>query len=77
MSLLGRLVLRNEISTLISFGNVLIAGGSGTINEIGLFGYWYWIQGAADTYMLCRDVLGAGVSYVAGNPLVGTCTFGI
>jgi hypothetical protein len=27
--------------------------------------------------MLCRDVLGAGVSYVAGNPLVGTFTLGI
>ena len=65
------------VNNYISFGNVIIAGGSGTINEIGLFGYWYWLGTTADTYMLCRDVLGAGVSYVAGNPLVGTCTFGI
>jgi hypothetical protein len=61
----------------VSFGNVIIAGGSGTINEIGLFGFWYWLAGVQDTYMLCRDVLGAGVSYVAGNPLVGTFTLGI
>jgi len=52
------------------------AHGSGTINEIGLFGFWYWLAGVQDTYTLCRDVLGAGVSYVAGNPLVGTFTWG-
>ena len=59
----------------ISFGNVITAGGSGTINEIGLFGYWYWA--AAYTFMLTHDILGAGVAYVAGNPLVGTFAISI
>jgi hypothetical protein len=48
-----------------------------TINEIGLFGFWYYLAGVQDTYMLYRDVLGAGVSYVAGDPLVGTFAINI
>lgn len=59
----------------VTFGNVIVAGGSGTINEIGMFGYWLW--SGLNTFLLARDVLGAGVSYVAGNPLVGTFTWGI
>jgi hypothetical protein len=43
----------------VSFGNVIIAGVSDTIIEIGLFGFWYWLAEVQDAYMLCRDVLGA------------------
>lgn len=42
----------------VSFGNVIIAGDSGIINEIRLFGFWYWLAGVQDAFMLCRDVLG-------------------
>ena len=56
---------------------MIIAGGSGAINEIGHFWFWYCLAGVQETFMLCRDVLGFDVSYVAGNPLVGTFTFGI
>ena len=60
------------INGTISFGNTISAGGSGTINEIGLFGYFNWNSGSNYTFMLTHDILGAGVAFVAGNPLVGT-----
>ena len=57
----------------VSWGSVIAAGGSGTINEIGLFGYWLWTgTSGVYTFMLTHDILGAGVAFVAGNPLVGT-----
>ncbi len=58
-------------SNVISFGNIIIAGGSGTINEIGLF------HSGQYTIMLTRDILGAGVAFVANNPLVGTFAINI
>ena len=60
----------------ISFGNLITAGGSGTINEIGLFGYFYWPYGSLFLFMLTHDILGQGVSFVGGNPLVGTFAIG-
>ena len=60
----------------ISFGNLITAGGSGTINEIGLFGYFYWPYAAQYLFMLTHDILGASVAFVGGNPLVGTFAIG-
>jgi hypothetical protein len=60
----------------ISFGNLVTAGGSGTINEIGLFGYFYWPYSNQYLFMLTHDILGAGVAFVGGNPLVGTFAIG-
>jgi hypothetical protein len=53
------------------------AHGSGTINESGLFGFWYWLAGVQDAFMLCRDILGSGIAFVAGPPQVGTFTINI
>jgi hypothetical protein len=51
----------------ISFCGAITAGGSGTVNEVALFGNWY-----NGVEMLARDVLGGGVAFVAGNSLVAT-----
>ncbi len=61
----------------ISFGNLIAAGGSGTINEIGLFTYFDYLSNGYDTFMVTHDILGAGVAFVAGNPLVGTFAISI
>ncbi len=56
----------------ISFGNLITAGGSGTINEIGLFNLCAWQSGWGSHTMMTHDILSSGVAFVAGNPLVGT-----
>ena len=61
----------------ISFGNLIAAGGTGTVNEIGLFTYFFYVASAYDTFMVTHDILGAGVAFVAGNPLVGTFAISI
>ncbi len=61
----------------ISFGTVAAAGGSGTINELGWFGYWYYYSGNLYTFMLTHDILGSGVAFVAGDPLVGSFNIAI
>ena len=64
-------------SGVISFGNLITAGGSGTINEICLFHYTTWYQGGNIYALVTHDILGAGVAFVAGNPLVGTFAINI
>jgi len=59
-------------SGVISFGNLITAGGSGTINEISLFSQQRMSDAAYRHYMITRDILSSGVAFVAGNPLVGT-----
>lgn len=61
----------------ISFGNLITAGGSGTINEIGLFNLCGWLSGWGGNTMMTHDILGSGVAFVAGNPLVGTFAINI
>ena len=61
----------------ISFGNLITAGGSGTINEIGLFNLCGWLNGWSGNTMMTHDILGSGVAFVAGNPLVGTFAINI
>ena len=61
----------------ISFGNLITAGGSGTINEIGLFGNFYWPYAGQYLFMLTHDILSAAVAFVGGNPLVGTFAIGM
>ncbi len=63
----------------ISFANVITAGGSGTINEVGVFFQtWMWDSNSVQrVFLLIRDVLGTGISFVAGNPIVASCAMGI
>ncbi len=61
----------------ISFGNLITAGGSGTINEIGLFNLCSWYNGWGSHTMMTHDILSSGVAFVAGNPLVGTFAINI
>jgi hypothetical protein len=61
----------------ISFGNLITAGGSGTVNEIGLFNLCGWLNGWSGNTMMTHDILGSGVAFVAGNPLVGTFAINI
>jgi hypothetical protein len=61
----------------ISFGNLITAGGSGTVNEIGLFNICGWQSGWGNFTMMTHDILGSGVAFVAGNPLVGTFAINI
>ena len=61
----------------IAFGNLITAGGSGTINEIGLFWYGWCSDSNYRYYMMTHDILGSGVAFVAGNPLVGTFAINI
>lgn len=64
-------------SGVISFGNLITAGGSGTINEICLYHNTYWYTSGITSAMITHDILGAGVAFVAGNPLVGTFAINI
>jgi hypothetical protein len=64
-------------SGVISFGNLITAGGSGTINEIGLFTQQRMNDASYRHYMITHDILGSGVAFVAGNPLVGTFAINI
>jgi hypothetical protein len=64
-------------SGVISFGNLITAGGSGTINEIGLFAQQRMSDAAYRHYMITHDILSSGVAFVAGNPLVGTFALNI
>lgn len=64
-------------SGVISFGNLITAGGSGTINEITLFVQQRMSDAAYRHYMITRDILSSGVAFVAGNPLVGTFAINI
>ena len=61
----------------VSFENVIIAGDSGTINEIGLFNLCGWLNGWSCNTMMTHDIVGSGVAFVAGNPLVGTFAINI
>lgn len=54
---------------MINSANVLTAGGSGTVNEIGLFGRWD-SGGSQFNFMLFHDILSSGISYVATNGIV-------
>ena len=54
----------------VSIGGAISAGGSGTVNETGVFGYWFSATNSTPySFMLFHDVLSSGVSYVAGNTL--------
>ena len=64
-------------SGVVSCAGAIAAGGSGTINEVALFGLWGIIANNWYTFMLTREVLGAGVAFVAGNPIVATLTINI
>jgi hypothetical protein len=64
-------------SGVISFGNLITAGGSGTINEISLFTQQRMNDAAYRHYMITRDILSSGVAFIAGNPLVGTFAINI
>lgn len=64
-------------SGVISFGNLITAGGSGTINEIGLFTQQRMNDTVYRHYMITHDILSSGVAFVAGNPLVGTFAINI
>jgi hypothetical protein len=67
----------SAISVTISFGNLIAAGGSGTVNEIGLFTNFDYLSNGYDTFMVTHNILGAGVAFVAGNLLVGTLAINI
>ena len=61
----------------ISMGNLIVAGGSGTINEVGMFWYGMYSNNNYDNFMMTRDLVSPGVAFVAGNPLVGTFAINI
>jgi hypothetical protein len=58
-------------------GNLIVAGGSGTINEVGMFWYGMYSNNNYDNFMMTRDLVSPGVAFVAGNPLVGTFAINI
>ena len=53
-----------------TFSNGVSAGGSGTVNEAGFFGYWYFYP-VLIYIMLFHDLV-TGVPYTPGNPLVAS-----
>ncbi len=56
----------------ISFSGAVTAGGSGTVNETGFFAVFNYGNSTPSyaTFMLFHDILGSGVSFVAGNSLI-------
>lgn len=52
----------------ISLSGSITAGGSGTIREVGLFGYWTAVAaGTRYRFMLFHDALSPAVSFSAGD----------
>ena len=55
----------------------ITAGGSGTVNEVGLFMKWVYYT-AYDVYvMICHDILGSGIPFSAGNIINVSYSFAI
>lgn len=56
----------------ISFSGAISAGGADTVNEMGWFGCWIYLNGNTSTlgyFLLCHDILSSGVAFVAGDTL--------
>jgi hypothetical protein len=62
-------------SGVVSVSAACTAGGSGTVNECGLFGYWYDYAVGYYDFMLAHDLLDSGVAYSATDTL--TCVYSI
>ena len=56
-------------SAAISFSGAISAGGAGTVNEMGFFGYWPPVSEVPKTIMLFHDILSSGVPFVAAETL--------
>lgn len=61
----------------VSIGAALTAGGNGTINEVGLFGYWHDNNTSVYNFMLLHDILTSGEAYVIGNTLTVAYTINL
>ena len=57
----------------ISFSGAVTAGGSGTVNETGVFGFWYYSSYA--NFMLFHDNLETGQPFTAGQTI--NCSYSI
>lgn len=51
----------------IAVGTAFPAGGSGTINEVGMFGEWYDSSETLFEFMIFHDILASGVAFSAGE----------
>jgi len=64
-------------SGVVSLSGSLTAGGSGTVNETGLFLTCIDDNTQQVTWMMFHDLLGSGVSFVAGNTLTTSYSINI
>lgn len=60
--------------TIVTVGDI-VAGGFGTINEVGFIGA-QWTASSYD-FLLSHDILSSGVGYSQGNPLVCSLSISI
>jgi hypothetical protein len=60
--------------TVVAVASAIPAGGSGNIQEVGLFGYFAYQSTTHAYFMLTHDVLNSPQSFVQGNPLVASMT---
>jgi hypothetical protein len=65
-------------NTVIFQGDANPTGGTGTVNEIGLYGFWInGDDGLNNYYLLAHDSISPGVSYASGRLLRGSYTWQI
>ena len=65
------------VNNLVSLAGAITAGGSGTVNETGLFLTCIDDNSQAVNWMIFHDLLGSGVSFVAGNALTASYSISI
>jgi len=59
----------------ISFSGAVTAGGSGTVNETGFYGYWAGNSADSYSFMLFHDNLETGQPFTAGQTI--NCSYSI
>jgi len=62
----------------ISVGGAITSGGSGTINEVGIYGHWWEETGdVEDDHMLFHDILVSGEAFTPGQTITVAYTINL
>jgi len=61
----------------VGCSGTIVAGGAGTINEVGMYGQWVYAGPTLGWFMLFHDILVAGEAYVLGETITVTYTLAL
>ena len=61
----------------IAVAGAIVAGGAGTINEVGFFGHWSYGAAVRALFMLFHDILVSGEAFVLGQTITAAYTINL